>query len=408
MKKFENDLEKFVRLDLPIRFNEYDLLKTHFSRVINIFEGEILPPYEILIHSSSICNLNCEWCIGSFVANKKNCDKLLQNNLSKLENMKKVVDNILAYKKVGKNYLTGEEEVYSVQNVSFSGITGEPFMSKKSILYAIEKLSSNGIRVGAFTNGTLFDEDMYDVLLKMGYLLISIDAGTTETYSKLKCQGKDIGIFDKILISIEKLSERKKELSSKTDINVGYVVNQYNYNEIYTLAKKLKEIGVHYLRFKTDIASLMNMSDIERDKAKEQIELAKRELEDENFSIVEIHNVLSDRDKKRDFTKCFVHYLIANISADGNIYPCNYHPKPNGYYFGSAINENFEKIWDNLINNELDKKLPDICPSVCDPFKNRANRLLEAAYNIYCEKGLDYLIQCIEEIDKKINKENEK
>ena len=54
-----DDLDVFVREDLPMRFNEFDLLKTHFSRIINLFEGRILPPYEILIHSSSVCNLNC-------------------------------------------------------------------------------------------------------------------------------------------------------------------------------------------------------------------------------------------------------------------------------------------------------------------------------------------------------------
>ena len=408
MKNFKNDLESAVRLDLPIRFNEFDLLKTHFSRVINIFEGNILPPYEILIHSSSVCNLSCEWCIGSFVACKKNKDKILKNNLMKLENMQRVVKNILSYKKLGKNYLTGDEEEFKVENITFSGITGEPFVSKESILYAIEKLSSNGIRVGVFTNGTLLEENMFDTLLKMSYLLISVDAGKGSTYSKLKCQDKNDKMLDKVLNTIEKLSERKKEIGSDTDINVGYVVNQYNYDEIYDLAKKLKSIGVHYLRFKTDIASLMNMSEEQRKEAKEQILLAKNELEDDNFSIVEIHNVLHDREKSRYFSKCFIHYLIGNISADGNIYPCNYHPKPNSYYFGSAIDEKFDQIWDGLKSNKIDSLLPKICPSVCDPFKNRANKLLEAAYEIYCTKGLEYLIKCIKDIDLKIKENNRK
>jgi len=404
VEKFENELERVVRIDLPMRFNEFDLLKTHFSRVINVFEGNILPPYEILIHSSSVCNLSCEWCIGSFVACKNNKDKLLPNNLSKLDNMKKVVDNILSYKKIAKNYLTQENEEFGVQNVTFSGITGEPFASKESIIYAIDKLSSNGIRTGVFTNGTLLSEDMYDTLLKMGYLLISIDAGKSSTYSKLKCQNKNDKMFDKVLNSIEGLSNRKKETGSNTDINVGYVVNQYNYDEIYDLAKKLKEIGVHYLRFKTDIASLMNMSDEQRYYAKEQIENAKRDFEDDYFSIVEIHNVLDDREKKRYFSKCFIHYLIGNISADGNVYPCNYHPKPNGYNFGSAINDSFENIWNSLMSNDIDNQIPEICPSFCDPFKNRANKLLQVAYEIYSTKGLDYLIKCIDDIDSKIKK----
>lgn len=43
-------------------------------------------------------------------------------------------------------------------------------------------------------------------------------------------------------------------------------------------------------------------------------------------------------------------------------------------------------------------KIPKICPSVCDPFKNRANRLLEIAYEIYKKDGIESLIKNIEEI----------
>lgn len=399
-----NELRDIIREDIPMQFNEFDLLKTNFSRIINIFEGNMLPPYEILIHPSSVCNLQCEWCIGSFVANKKNSDKLLKNNLMKKENMEKIVEGILNYKKEGINYETGEKEMFSVKNVSFSGITGEPFFYKDSILYAISKLADAGIRVGVFTNGTLIEEDMYDTVLKMGYLLISVDAGNPKTYSMLKCQNNNLEMFDKVLNTIKGLSKRKKEIGSNTDINIGYVINQFNYKELFDVAIMLKEAGVHYLRFKTDIASLMNMTQEERNIAKEQIEKIKDKLVDDNFKVVEIHNVLDDRKKTRNFSKCFIHYLIGNISADGNVYPCNYHPKPNGYYFDSAIENKFGEIWNNIPDNEIDKQIPNICPQVCDPFKNRANKLLEVAYDIYSTKGLDYLKKCIEKAEEKINK----
>ena len=35
---------------------------------------------------------------------------------------------------------------------------------------------------------------------------------------------------------------------------------------------------------------------------------------------------------------------------------------------------------------------------VCDPFKNRANRLLGITYDVYKDEGLETLIQNIEEI----------
>lgn len=71
--------------------------------------------------------------------------------------------------------------------------------------------------------------------------------------------------------------------------------------------------------------------------ASEQIKRIRKELCDDYFSVVEIHNVMSDKEKIGKFSRCFVHYLIWNNSVDGRFYLCNYHPKKNGYNYGSAI-----------------------------------------------------------------------
>ena len=396
-----NKLDQVYGNDLPGRFNEMEMLDRHFSRILNEFNGNILPPYEILIHTSSICNLNCKWYIGAYVSSKENKDALLDNNLLKKENMVKIVNSIINYKKIGYYYKNKCNKQYSVENVTFSGITGEPLIAKDSILYAIDELSKHNIRVGIFTNGILISKAMHEALLKLGYILISIDAGNNKTYNKLKCNGNDTNNFDLILKNIEDLNQSKKKYNSNTDINVGYVINQYNYNQIYELAEKIKRIDVHYLRFKTDIASLLVMNDEQKNIASEQINQIRKELCDDYFSVVEIHNVMSDKEKTRKFKKCFIHYLIGNISADGRVYLCNYHPKKNGYNYGSAIDQDFSEIWEGILNSDVDNKIPKICPSVCDPFKNRANRLLEIAYEIYKDDGLESLIKNIEEIKER-------
>lgn len=175
--------------------------------------------------------------------------------------MAKILNGIINYKKIGYDYKNNCNKEYRVENVTFSGITGEPLITKDSILFAIGELTKHNIRVGLFTNGVLINKEMHETLLKLGYILTSIDAGNTETYNKLKCNDNDTNNFDLILKNIEDLNESKKKYNSNIDINVGYVINQYNYNQIYELAKKLKRIGVHYLRFKTDIASLLVMND---------------------------------------------------------------------------------------------------------------------------------------------------
>lgn len=383
------EIRKNVRTDLPERFSELDFFQKNFSRIVNLFEGNVMPPYEVLIHPCSYCNLSCKWCIGSYVANNK--EKLLKTNLNKIENMEKVIDGILSYKKVGKDYIEGGNKTFKVENVSFSGITGEPMIAKEAVLYAINKLKGNNIRVGMFTNGVLLTPDIHDTLLKMDYILISLDAGESSTYVKLKCNDTDNNEFYTIINNIKALNIKKKEINSNTDINIGYMLNQFNYNEIYKIAKEMKQIGVHYFRLKTDISSQMLLDEEQNTIVKEQIERIKNELEDDNFKFVAIHRLGNETEKIRDFKKCFIHYLYGAVSADGNVYPCNYHPKVDGYSYDSAITNKFGDIWENIKNYEIDKNIPQICPNRCDPFKTRANRLLGAAYEIYKEEGIESL-----------------
>lgn len=378
-----------MRTDLPERFSELDFFQKNFSRIVNLFDGNVMPPYKVLIHPCSYCNLSCKWCIGSYVANNK--EKLLKTNLNKIENMEKVIEGILSYKKVGKDYINGGNETFKVENVSFSGITGEPMIAKKAVLYAINKLKENNIRVGMFTNGVLLTPDIHDTLLKMDYILISLDAGENSTYVKLKCNDTDNNEFHTIINNIKALNSKKKEINGKTDINIGYMLNQFNYNEIYKIAKEMKQIGVHYFRLKTDISSQMLLDEEQNAIVREQIEKIKNELEDDNFKFVAIHRLGNETEKIRDFKKCFIHYLYGAVSADGNVYPCNYHPKVDGYTYDSAITNKFGDIWENIKNYEIDKNIPKICPNRCDPFKTRANRLLEAAYEIYKEEGIESL-----------------
>ena len=236
-------LNETIRQDLPGRFSELDFFRRNFSRIVNIYEGNIMPPYEVLIHPCSYCNLSCKWCIGSYVTRDINKDKLLETKLNQVSNMKKIIEGILNYKKEGKDYISEKTSSFKVENVSFSGITGEPMISKDAISYAIKELKKSGIRVGMFTNGVLITPDIQKEILKMDYVLISIDAGNAKTYTRLKCNGKENGTFEKVLNNIESLSKQKEKNNSQLDINIGYIINQYNYEQVYELAKILKKIG---------------------------------------------------------------------------------------------------------------------------------------------------------------------
>ena len=47
------------------------------------------------------------------------------------------------------------------------------------------------------------------------------------------------------------------------------------------------------------------------------------------------------------------------------------------------------------VYNQISK----VCPKVCGHFKNRANKLLEIAHDIYKSKRIDYFKKCVQDIE---------
>ncbi len=259
-------------------------------------------------------------------------------------------------------------------------------MAKDAIMQSMKYLVDHGIRTGIFTNGLLIDKEISSVLANISYVLISLDAANNETYCKMKC----IGLNDKydyikrIIDNILTLNSEKEKTSSNLDINIGYVVNQYNYLEIETAARISKSIGVRYFRLKMDIAVKNVLNDERRNIVKEQIENIKVKLEDGYFKLVEIHSIskIIESDQKRMFLQCFINQIFAAVASDGCLYACNYHANPNGVMLGNLLSNDMRSIWESFKSTNL-----KLCPKVCDPYKNRANNMLYQAKSIYDTVG---------------------
>ena len=398
-RKGENPLLKYIRNDLPGIFNEANILRIHKERFLKVIKSDqILPPYEIIIHPSSVCNLKCEWCIGGRILESKgkskdNCDTL-PNLLSIPSNMERVIKGILEYSKNG----------FRVENISFSGITGEPFIAKKSFIKAINILSKHQIRTGVFSNGGLIDNDLIETILKMSYINISLDSATPKTFIKLKYNNLPEGtiIFNNIIKNISKLVRFKKKYKSNLDINVSFVLYPDNYKEIFEVAKILKKIGINNLRVKQDISRKKILSKKQKKEAVILIKKA-RGLEDDSFKFIIIHRINVPSDMKRKFNQCIISDLVTAIGSDGNVYPCNYQANKDSYNYGNAIEKSFKHIWEGDLRKEIKTYLPKTCPKSCDPFKNRANRLFQIIGDIYKKYGdqeTERLIQEIIETDK--------
>lgn len=388
MREKESSLNKLYRNDLPANFNEFDILKSNWPRVVKLFEKDKLPPYEFIIHPTCICNLRCKWCIGQNVTTGCIESDAVEEKLSNPDNMIYVLKNICSYEKEVVFFKDNKKitDKFRVKNISFSGLIGEPLMAKAAVLRGMEFLINNSIRTGIFTNGLLIDGDCVDTFSNIDYVLISLDAARNDTYNYMKCNGlsreKNV---DKILQNISNIHDARTKNHTNIDINVGYVVNEYNYNEISLAAQKLKEIGVHFFRLKFDIAIRYRLSDKQLEEVRKQIQYVHENLENEHFKLIEIHRMseIISSDQRRLFDKCFINKLFAAVGPDAYLYACNYHAKKDGIKHLSLLENDFADVWHSFDHYDVKK-----CPKVCDPFKNRANNMLNALNNIYNDSGL--------------------
>jgi radical SAM domain protein len=364
---------KEIRDDIPLHFNELKLLVEERDRVFCAQQGIVIPPLEILIHPTAMCNLKCAWCIGQNITEDKNDP--INNTLMEEGVLSTLVDSIISYRK--EVVIDDKKKIFSTKRVSFSGITGDPLIAQRVLIPQIAKLQENGIETGMFTNGLLINNRILDILTRMNYILISVDAGSQNTYDCLKNNGKSSTNFQRLLDNIEMLNKYKNDYNRGVEINVGFVLNEMNYNEIYPLAVLLKERGVSNLRIKTDISLKYLIDESFKTLVQEQYDLVRKNLVDESFNLVELHRITKQVDRERYFDRCIINKIYANISSDGFVYACNYHPAIKGVKYGNVKTVPFDEIWENA---EKDFNL-SLCPRVCDPFKTRANNMLNSYFN---------------------------
>jgi MoaA/NifB/PqqE/SkfB family radical SAM enzyme len=399
-----------VRPDLAGRFNELDVLRRQWPLYAATVQGQVLPPYEVIVHPSSSCSLRCGWCIGDRVPleirdgsrrpaavtqTAADGSEGLSETLADPAAMIKLVQDIAAYRRTAwyRSACGVREHDFRVHNVSFSGVIGEPLTSKAALLPAIEYLLAHQVRVGLFTNAVLMDAQAIDVLVRTAYVNVSLDAATGSTYATLKLGGNPAGaaVFERVVSNLHALAVRRRQEHTQVEIGVSFVLHPGNYREVYDAAALAREAGADRLRLKRDISgqALLNP-----DQAAEAAGLVKRiraDIVDDAFALVEIHRLDDLNDQTRRFTACTITGLMAAVGSDGHLYPCNYHPRPGGYSYGSAIETSFAQVWEGPARARLRQRLPEICPPVCDPFKNRTNLLLQAGGDLAAEQGLGQL-----------------
>jgi sulfatase maturation enzyme AslB (radical SAM superfamily) len=298
-------------------FNSMKILRW-WKHLENASRENYLTPISVDIDPSSLCQLNCSFCNAHDIIDNK--ESLIPNGLLSESHLIKLADFLRDWGK--------DTEERNPKSVCIGG-GGSPLVNPAT-MSLIERLSQNKIESGLITNGILLTKEKIDIIAKnCRWCGISVDAGLSDTYNKIKGLPEISTLFRKVLENIKLLSKRVNELGTKCDVAFKFLLCPDNADEIYQACKIAKELGVNdfhcrpvgYLnvtKMKNQTINYIN----KLDSINQQLDKI-RELETSSFHVYGIrHKFNDDFSIKKNFSRCWVIPLIPTFCADGKVYNC--------------------------------------------------------------------------------------
>ncbi len=257
------------------------------------------------------------------------------------------------------------------------GVSGEPMMHPE-ITEIIKFLSERKLEISVVTNLSYSIDKFIESLRKVSNLIVSIDAATPDTYSKVRTGGD----FERVLSNVARLSDM--------GINViaSYVIEKNNYKEINEFIKLMHKIKVKKVHFgivnniNHEILKQVMLSESEYDEMLENIEEGIRTSKVLGISsdgMLRPGFAISHRERflKRlyeirqvpheiDSIPCYAMYFFATVTPKGEVYPCCDAQKIPWMKVGNLSSHSFKEIWKGEIYNNLRSKFknpgkPIIC-----------------------------------------------
>jgi radical SAM protein with 4Fe4S-binding SPASM domain len=241
------------------------------------------------------------------------------------------------------------------------------------------------------------NEKYLEEISKVNNLVLSLDAGTTETLWEIKPGAKRAGIrIEDILKGIKRIKQM-----SGTVVDVSYVIDKKNYLDLVNGGKVAKASGADSIKIRIDMVD-REVSEKYSNEIKRLIKEVKT-LEDDKFKVVAIHSddEVSETDVSGFQTKkcpgsCFNSSLWACIGADGSIYPCGHIVNKQTENYGNILEKSFPEIWDSEKRKEIISNLPAKYCVICSPSSLRRNNLMKFLTEVKEKQGYSLVSRLID------------
>lgn len=246
----------------------------HLDKIGEMRLGRQTVPSQVQLILSDLCNQDCHFCSyrmsNGFSSEQFGEDGNMNPN-RKITTFKalEILDDCASL---------------GVKAIQFTG-GGEPTVHPDHLpifLYA----QSRGMETSLVTNGVLFREGWEQILPRMKWVRVSVDASNANEYAAVRRVKPEL--YERVLDNITALAHEIKMQGTDCLLGVGYVITRENWSDAYEGVLRIRATGAANVRlsamFSTEGASYY---DGVYDNIKAEIERIK-ELATDEFSVVDL------------------------------------------------------------------------------------------------------------------------
>lgn len=360
-------------LNQGIKGGKYSILKIfhHPEKLNSFFTRKVSAPISVRIKPTNTCCHNCFYCVynpwfSSIHKESNRSDMLPREKILEVLNDLRDID---------------------AKAVTYSG-GGEP-LTYPHILEVLRKTLDYGLNLSMITNAQLLKGEAAELLSQAHWVRVSLDYSDEDTFSKIR--GKPKELFHEVGRNIKNFAEIK---NPNCALGVNCVVNEHNFDKLFSIAQFCKEMGVENLRFAPVWKpNFEEYHALFKEKSIEGINKAK-ELQDSGFDVGSTYERYFERttgQENRNYKRCFYMEVVPVIAANQNVYTCHnnaYEPKGK---IGSIKDKSFKELWFSEETAEFFKSFSpqEVCIHECA--NDEKNRLLNEWLACMDEKVVNFI-----------------
>ena len=320
----------FVQIDRYNPFGAQAKLLWHTDRLCQFLQTGSTFPIHVEISPTSVCNMNCDWCISSYLRKNEHIDK----------------DLLLMFIEDFKN-LGGKA-------IGWSG-GGEP-TCYPHLKEAVLKADELGLKQGLFTNG-LIPEDLMEVIgTKMTWVRFALDTTNKSAF----CEKKHVPshVFDDVLRNLEWI----RYYPARVVVNAE--LDKWNATHMGDVVDTAFELGADVVQIRPVLPRpYMTQEGVDRAFYQRQISML-IDLEAESKGDKQIFiswdkflTFTTANPKEQRYDSCQYHHFFCVLNANGDLGVCMYRLDDDNFIFGNIYDNKLEEIW----NSEKRKKVIKYC-----------------------------------------------